>query len=121
MLDLSELTGWQYVLSVVLGKAEDLGHDGASLLVAVLVLRHSAHAATQWNSNKSCFEIRKRPSFCVYVFIYRIDRYTYMDTREPRALKTLTMGGFEQPGFNGQALLSLMASINEWRDQKPPL
>ena len=69
MIDLSELTGWQYVLPVVLGEAEDLGHDGASLLVAVLVLRHSAHAATQWNSNKSCFEIRKRPSFCVYVFI----------------------------------------------------
>ena len=52
MIDLSELTGWQYVLPVVLGEAEDLGHDGASLLVAVLVLGHSAHAATQWNSNK---------------------------------------------------------------------
>ena len=69
MIDLSKLTGWQYVLPVVLGEAEDLGHDGASLLVAVLVLRHSAHAATQWNSNKSCFEIllevivSKRPSF----------------------------------------------------------
>ena len=37
----------------------------------------------------------------------------YMDTREPRAVKTQTMGGFEQPGFYGQALLSLIASINE--------
>ena len=46
MIDLSELTGWQHVLPVVLGEAEDLGHDGASLLVAVLVLGHSAHAAS---------------------------------------------------------------------------
>ena len=46
MIDFSELTGWQHVLPVVLGEAEDLGHDGASLLVAVLVLGHSAHAAS---------------------------------------------------------------------------